>query len=119
MTTDVLSICGYCCTGNARSARQPTIRIATLTTIARTGWRMNTSVNDFDESDDEDLGRNMMNPSPGTQWTSLAGAVAGGGGALSATRAPSRSLNDPAAATRSPAERPLWMRISSPVTAPL
>src|SRR5688572_31316910 len=44
MTTDELSSCGYCCTGRALMARQPISTITRLTTIARTGWRMKTSV---------------------------------------------------------------------------
>src|SRR5262249_29988168 len=46
MTTDELSILGYCWTGSVVSARQPTSTIARLTTIASTGWRMKTSVNE-------------------------------------------------------------------------
>src|ERR1700756_4997614 len=37
---------GYCCTGSVETARQPISTIARLTTTARTGWRMKTSVNE-------------------------------------------------------------------------
>src|SRR5688572_460190 len=45
MMTDELSICGYCCTGRFDAARQPTSRMTRLTTSARTGCLMKTSVN--------------------------------------------------------------------------
>src|SRR5215203_4004015 len=44
MTTDELSMLGNCCTGRLDSARMPTITSARLTTIARTGCLMKTSV---------------------------------------------------------------------------
>src|SRR5688572_14998121 len=45
MTTDELSILGYCCTGSVVSARQPISTMTRLTTIARTGCLMKMSVN--------------------------------------------------------------------------
>src|SRR6187549_2532669 len=47
MTTDELSILGYCCTGSVVSARHPISTMTRLTTIARTGCLMKMSVNDF------------------------------------------------------------------------
>ena len=44
MTTEELSICGYCCTGSVVAARQPTRTMTRLTTTASTGWRMKMSV---------------------------------------------------------------------------
>src|ERR1041384_411639 len=44
MSTDELSICGYCCTGKPLSARRPTSTMTRLTTSANTGCLMNTSV---------------------------------------------------------------------------
>src|SRR5689334_12736752 len=44
MTTEELSIFGYCCTGSVDSARQPTRTRTRFTTIASTGCRMKTSV---------------------------------------------------------------------------
>src|SRR5690349_1647923 len=44
MMIEELSICGYCCTGSAEIARQPTSTSTTLTTIARTGCLMKMSV---------------------------------------------------------------------------
>src|SRR6266480_6429878 len=44
MTTEELSIFGYCCTGSEVTVRHPTSRIARFTTIARTGCLMNVSV---------------------------------------------------------------------------
>src|SRR5690349_21312648 len=46
MTTDELSICGYCWTGSPLRARAPTSSSTRLTTSASTGCLMNTSVND-------------------------------------------------------------------------
>src|SRR5258705_7804571 len=56
MTTDELSILGYCCTGSVVSARHPISTMTRLTTIARTGCLMKMSVNDF---------RMMSSPSAG------------------------------------------------------
>src|SRR5215213_465628 len=47
MTTEELSILGYCCTGSVVSARHPINTMTRLTTIARTGCLMKMSVNDF------------------------------------------------------------------------
>src|SRR4051812_10609630 len=47
MTTEELSIFGYCCTGSVVSARQPISTMTRLTTMARTGCLMKMSVNDF------------------------------------------------------------------------
>src|SRR5262245_46924458 len=44
MRTEELSIFGYCCTGSVVSARQPTSTMTRLTTAARTGCLMKTSV---------------------------------------------------------------------------
>src|SRR5262250_1584504 len=46
MTTEELSIWGYCCTGRLESARHPTSTITRLTTMARTGCLMKMSVNE-------------------------------------------------------------------------
>src|SRR6187401_3145924 len=46
MSTDELSIFGYCCTGREDSARHPIRTMTRLTTIASTGCLMNKSVNE-------------------------------------------------------------------------
>src|SRR5512143_549423 len=46
ITTEELSILGYCWTGSPLSERQPTRRMTRLTTIARTGCLMKMSVKD-------------------------------------------------------------------------
>src|SRR5688500_13234041 len=46
MTTDELSICGYCCTGSELKARSPTSTSTRFTTNASTGCLMKISVKD-------------------------------------------------------------------------
>src|SRR5258708_1692131 len=45
--TVAFSLCGYCRTVSERMAENPAIKITRLTTMARTGRRMNKSVKDF------------------------------------------------------------------------